>query len=85
MNTGCVCRSAAVTAAQQLHVLQQQADEAAAQHTADRAAVAQLQRQLSQQNSRVSAEQEANQTLRMRLESAEASVADSTTRIQQLR
>ncbi len=70
---------------QQLHVLQQQADEAAAQHTADCAAVAQLQRQLSQQNSRVSAEQEANQTLRMRLESAEASVAESTTRIQQLR
>ena len=70
---------------QQLHVLQQQADEAAAQHTADCAAVAQLQRQLSQQNSRVSAEQEANQTLRMRLEFAEASVAESTTRIQQLR
>jgi chromosome segregation ATPase len=70
---------------QQLHVLLQQAGEAAAQHTADCAAVAQLQRQLSQQNSRVSAEQEANQTLRMRLESAEASVAESTTRIQQLR
>jgi hypothetical protein len=70
---------------QQLQVLQQQADEAAVQHTADCAAVAQLQRQLSQQSSRVSAEQEANQTLRMRLESAEASVADSTTRIQQLR
>ena len=70
---------------QQLQVLQQQADDAAAQHTADCAAVAQLQRQLSQQNSRVSEEQEANQTLRMRLESAEASVADSTTRIQQLR
>ncbi len=68
---------------QQLQVLQQQADDAAAQHTADCAA--QLQRQMSQQNSGVSTEQEANQTLRMRLESAEASVADSTTRIQQLR
>ncbi len=70
---------------QQLHVLQQQADEAAAQHTADIAAVAQLQRQLSQQSNTASAEQEANQTLMMRLKSAEASVAESTTRIQQLR
>ena len=70
---------------QQLRVLQQQADEAAAKHTADVAAVAQLQRQLSQQSNTASAEQEATQTLRMRLESAEASVAESTTCIQQLR
>ena len=70
---------------EQLQSLQQQATNAAVQHDADSQAVADLQRQLSRQRNGLSEEQEARQTLQACLESAEASLAESIDRIQQLR
>lgn len=70
---------------EQLHGLQQQATNAAVQHGADSQAVADLQRQLTRQKNGLSEEREARQTLQACLESAEASLAESTNRIQQLR
>ena len=70
---------------EQLHGLQQQVTSAAVQHDADSQAVADLQRQLSRQRNGLSEEQEARQTLQVCLESAEASLAESTNHIQQLR
>ena len=69
----------------QLQAAQQQADAAAAQHAAAVQTVNGLQRQLSEQDSRLVEAQGATRTLRTELQAAQATAAEASGTVQRLR